>query len=60
MGLLAEGAEAIKIVLWSTGAADACAHVASYGVGIVGGLFVVANTIWRRVRATVKARHGGG
>jgi len=34
--------------------ADAWAHLASYGVGIVGGLFVIGHTIWRRVRSPTK------
>ena len=35
---------------------DAWAHLASYGVGIVGGLFVIGYTIWCRVRGWLKAR----
>jgi hypothetical protein len=34
--------------------ADAFAHLASYGVGAVGGVFVILFTVWRRVRAAVK------
>jgi hypothetical protein len=30
--------------------ADAWAHVASYGFAIIGGIFVIGRTIWRRVQ----------
>jgi hypothetical protein len=34
--------------------ADAWAHLASYAVGIVGGIFVIGQTIWRRIRSPAK------
>jgi len=33
--------------------ADAWAHLASYGFGLLGGLIVIGRTMWRRRRATV-------
>jgi hypothetical protein len=33
---------------WVAFSADAWAHLASYGFGIIGGLFLVGQTIWRR------------
>lgn len=36
--------------------ADAWAHTASYGVGALGGLFVIGHTIRRRYRAAAKAQ----
>jgi cobalamin biosynthesis protein CbiG len=32
--------------------ADAWAHAASYGVGALGGIVVIGQTIWRRIRKT--------